>query len=140
MIRGFFRARNAPYISCQVILPRLGIEHQISFLLDTGADSTCLHPSDAQDLGIPFDMLQDESISRGIGGGASYYRESALLEFRDGPIRSVYDIQLLIAKPTEDNSGFPSLLGRNIISRWSVLYEPINGRLECRVLDADFAL
>ena len=140
MIRSFFGPRNTPYISCRVVIPRLGLDRRIDFLLDTGADSTCLHPSDAQMLGIPFDMLRDESISSGIGGGASYYRESALLAFRDGPITSGYNIRLLIARPTTSNARLPSLLGRNIISRWSVLYEPINGRLECRVLDADFIL
>ena len=140
MIRSFFGPRNAPYVSCRVILPRFGLDRRIDFLMDTGADSTCLHPSDAQDLGVPFDMLRDASISSGIGGGASYYRERATIEFRDGPITSVYDIRLLIAKPTTSNARLPSLLGRNIINRWSVLYEPINGRLECRALDADFTL
>ena len=140
MIRSFFGPRNAPYVSCRVRLPRFGLDRRISFLMDTGADSTCLHPADAERLGVPFDLLRDEAYSSGVGGSAAYYRERALLSFRDGSITSAYNIQLLIASPTTSNMRLPSLLGRNIINRWSVLYEPINGRLECRTLDADFTL
>ena len=140
MIRSFFGPRNAPYVYCRVRIPRFGLERRISFLLDTGADSTCLHPADAQQLGVPFDMLRDEAYSGGVGGNALYYRERARLSFRDGSTTSTYDIQLLIAKPTTSNLRLPSLLGRNIINRWSVLYEPINGRLECRAIEADFTL
>ena len=140
MIRGFFGSRNAPYVSCLVRIPRFEVEQRVRFLMDTGADSTCLHPFDAQDIGVPFHQSRDEAISSGVGGRAPYYRERALLSFTDGPISRVYDIRLLIARPTTGNLRLPSLLGRNIINRWSVLYEPINRRLECSALEADYTI
>lgn len=140
MISSYIDAKSAPYVYGQVVIPRLRITANVDFLLDTGADSTCLHPYDAGEIGVPFDMLRDEAYSGGVSGRASYYRERALLSFRDGPSSSVYDIRLLIARPTTSNSRLPSLLGRNIINRWSVLYEPTNGRLECSALEADFTL
>ena len=116
MIESYIETRDAPYVSGRVIIPRFGIERQIDFLLDTGADSTCLHPYDAQRIGVPFELLRDEAYSGGVGGRASYYREQALLTFRDGSVSRVYDIRLLIAKPTTSNLRLPSLLGRNIIN------------------------
>lgn len=140
MIRGFIGEREAPYIRARVILPRFGLEWEIDFLMDTGADDTCLHPMDVLNVGVPFERLGNEEISTGIGGGASYYIEPGILAFEDGAQFRLYEVELPIAKPTEDNTRIPSLLGRNIINRWSVLYEPINGRLECRVLEADLTL
>ena len=140
MIISYIAPKSAPYVSGRIVIPRFRISRVVDFLLDTGADSTCLHPYDAQEIGVPFDLLRDEAYSGGVGGSALYYRERARLSFRDGSITSAYDIQLLIARPTTSNRTFPSLLGRDIINRWSVLYEPINGRLECRAIEADFTL
>ena len=140
MIRGFIGRRNAPYMRCRVVFPRFRLMRDIDFLMDTGADDTCLHPRDAISARIPFDRLEDEVSSRGIGGGASYYRERAFLMFQDDAQMRIYDIQLHIAKPTEGNQTFPSLLGRDIINRWSMLYDPTNDRLECLVRQSDLTL
>ena len=129
MISSYIDAKNAPYVYGQVIIPRLQIAGEVAFLLDTGASVTCLHPYDAREIGVTFDLLRDEAYSSGVGGSASYYRENALIAFEDGSTTSTYDIQLHIASPTTSNRTFPSLLGRDIINRWSVLYEPINAGL-----------
>ena len=40
-----------------VFLPALGIAGAVLFLVDTGASSTCLHPSDSLSLGIDLTLL-----------------------------------------------------------------------------------
>ena len=39
MIVGKFDARGRPYVKGELTLPRLGVSHDVNFLLDTGADS-----------------------------------------------------------------------------------------------------
>ncbi len=42
MIIGEFDDRGRPYVEGRVIIPRLNINEIVTFLLDTGADGTCL--------------------------------------------------------------------------------------------------
>ena len=46
-------------------------------------------------------------------------------------------VELLIAEPSDTNNGLPSLLGRNVINRWYVEYDPANERLDIEVRHAD---
>ena len=64
-----------------VVFPRLGIHANIQFLLDTGAESTCIHPSDSLNLKMPFGELLSQSIAYGIGGSSLYYEEPAVLSW-----------------------------------------------------------
>ena len=50
-------------------------------LVDTGANVTSLHPTDCQ--GIAYDLLGLTSETTGIGGISEYYKEPALVTFRD---------------------------------------------------------
>jgi len=49
----------------------------------------------------------------------------------------LYAVELLIADPNESNDILPSLLGRNIINNWRVVYDPVNGVLEFTARRAD---
>lgn len=109
-------------------------------MLDTGADNTSLHPLAARRARIPFSQLGNRANSRGIGGMSSYFREPALLVFDDDAQSRIYSVELRIAEPNESNLGLPSLLGRNVINRWYIQYDPVNFRLECAVRYADFTL
>ena len=109
-------------------------------MLDTGADNTSLHPLAARRARIPFSQLGNRANSRGIGGMSSYFREPALLVFDDGDQLRIYSVELRIAEPSESNLPLPSLLGRNVINRWYMQYDPVNTRLECVVRNADFSL
>ena len=137
MIVGQFDAFGRPYMEGRLIIPRLQVNQNVSFLLDTGADSTCLHPGDAAGAGVPFGQLRNRGLSRGIGGKSPYFREPATLLFPDGLVARLYEVGLLIAEPDESNGNLPSLLGRNIINHWHMEYDPANGRLECTVRYAD---
>ena len=140
MIIGQFDSVGRPYVVCRLIIPRLRVSRRISFLLDTGADSTSLHPRDARDAGIAFDQLGNRHSSRGIGGRSSYFREPAILAFSDGELVRMYEVGLLIAEPNDTNESLPSLLGRNVINHWRMVYDPSEDRLEFSVRHADRTL
>ena len=106
-------------------------------LVDTGASDTCLHPADTIRARIPFDRLEGQDTVQGVGGISSYFREPASLLFEDDSNLRIYRLDLLIAAPTDSNRGLPSLLGRDVLNRWQMLYDPMNGRLECSVQSAD---
>ena len=62
MLRGRFEdTTGAPYIEGRLILTRLSLSVDISFLVDTGADMTVLCPSDAAKITLDYDLLTDEA-------------------------------------------------------------------------------
>ena len=142
MIIGRLGRRARPFVDCHLSLPGLGIATEIAFLVDTGADATYLHPHDGLQIGLPFDLLQDRTVSGGIGGVATYFPEPAVLIFTDHaiPQRYGYRIRINIAKPGDAGGRLPSLLGRDVIRRWRMDYDPTDNRLEFTVREADFTL
>ena len=142
MIIGKLGLLARPYVDCLLELPRLGVIADITFLVDTGADSTYWHPRDGVDASIPFGLLQGSSTSRGIGGTASYFPEPAVLVFTDEATRQDYgyQININIAKPDDVSDRIPSLLGRDVIRRWQMDYDPTYSNLEFTVRDADFII
>ncbi len=140
MILGAFDERGRPLIRGKIAIPRLGARGYVTFLVDTGADSTCIHPRDASRMGIPFNRLFDSEISTGIGGGSVYFREAAIVSFAEEGMERLYAIDLLIAEPREGNYEFPSLLGRDVLNRWRIVYDPIDSALEILVRSADHTM
>ena len=55
----------------------------------------------------------------------------------DDSYLQIYRLDLLIAAPTASNRDLPSLLGRYVLNRWRMDYDPAEGRLECTVRNAD---
>ena len=142
MIIGELGALDRPYLSCRLELPRLGVSSTIVFLVDTGSDYTYLHPRDGLGASVPFDLLQGRSTTRGIGGTASYFPEPAVLAFTDEVTRQDYGyrININVAKPGDVSDRIPSLLGRDVIRRWQMDYDPTYSKLEFAVRDADFII
>ena len=138
MIPGRFDSTGRPFIEGRVIIPRLQVNQSVPFLLDTGADFTCLHQDDAEDLDIPFEQLTDMRNSRGIGGRSAYFREAAILSFNDEGLTRLYRVNLFIAEPNRSSTGLPSLLGRNVINHWYMQYDPTIGSLDFTVRHADY--
>ena len=138
MISGRFDVNGRPLIRGIISLPRLGIQQPVSFLLDTGADYTCLNSRDANNLHIPSNSLRDTADVGGIGGRATYYREPATLYFQDEARFVAYDITLRIT--SSSTGGIPSLLGRDIFDNWRIEYDRIENHLECEVRTADFVI
>ena len=139
MIEGYFSPRNRPYIACRLHIARFDIFQPIQLMFDTGADITCLHPADADEIGVPFQDLHDPQSVAGIGK-AEYFREPATLFFVDGDVTHLYHIEMNIAMPNDDNRNLPSILGRDIFDFWTTTYDPVNKKLTAEVYSAHTTL
>ena len=140
MLQGRFGDTSGrPYLSGRVIVPRLNVAGNVSFLFDTGADFTLLMPADAATMNIDFNALKSPSSSFGIGGSAKAYVEPASIVFvsRDGDRLFGYNIQLYIQHPTASAMRVPSLLGRDIIDRLRVTYNKSTNELLADVVSCD---
>lgn len=139
MIRGIIGAHQRPHVRLRLQLPRWGVDRELLFRLDTGADMTVLHPYDAMVAGIPFAQLDRATLysATGVGGSVPYFQEPALLSFddQDGTTTYLYPIDLRIANLPAPGANqtlwhLPSLLGLDIINQWQTIYDPVNGQLE----------
>ncbi len=139
MIIGRFDEYGRPFIRGRLFISRLDVDSEIYFLLDTGADVTCIHPGDLKQIGIEADFLPIGSVIEpsGIGGRGRYFEETAVIFFEDETALRLYAINLYIAEPNEDMEHLPSVLGRDIINQWSMTYDPANDKLEFTVRSSD---
>ena len=125
-IQGYFQSVGgelpAPYVEAGIYLLRSGAVGVVNFLIDTGADVTCLHPEDMRVMRIDRRLLTPGSLNypRGIGGVAGYYREPALLLFPDRDRGDTFcQLAVNIYENPEDPAmeRAPSLLGRDFLNR-----------------------
>lgn len=138
MLSGRFGAGTSrPYVESAIWFPRIDVRGKISFLLDTGADQSIVYVNDIKRLRISYDMFCDEMDVAGVGGAMSCFRETAILYFADSEsaIRC-YRTDVLIPK-CDHKIGIPSLLGRDVLGNWKILYCQEENRLEIEVLKAD---
>lgn len=129
MIRGRFDHFRRPYVQGRLILPQWNIQGDVQFLVDTGADSTIIHPYDGLRLRVPFAELESEILSVGIGGRHPYCPENAVLLFEDDSRLREYHCEVLIGRPSGHSDRLPSLLGRPLLNHWRMLYDPVRDRL-----------
>ena len=136
MIKGEFDPynHNRPTVTGVVQINEMGIECVVDFLVDTGADATCMHYPDVAVAGIDQDRLKEVGVLRefgGIGGDAKYRQVSADITFEDTDRRSrTYAIELLVADTSQETMGErPSLLGRDILDLHLMVYDPQRDRL-----------
>ena len=137
MIAGYFAADGSPYVWCQLTIPGLDVFGSVRFLVDTGSDTTILHPYAGTRIGCPFDRLTRPEEFIGAGGTHVYYREPAIIEFYDDDSapREI-EIDLYIGKPHPVTNGLDSLLGRDVLNELEMEYAPRRERLSLR-LDAE---
>lgn len=126
MIRGYVDG-GRPVVDVFVSLPRIGRFGAVSFLIDTGSDSSVIHPDDALGLGIEFEHeFQGVSprASAGVGGVALEYVEEAVLSLRREDRRwEEIELDIAIAVPTRSNASLPSLMGRDVLRRYRLTFE-----------------
>ena len=138
MLRGRFGDTSGrPYMEGHVLLPRLGWSGKVSFIFDTGADTSLLMPLDAQRMGIDYGLFENEVSTLGIGGASETFTESAYLAFAGDEALYGYEIELHICKPADELMTIPSLLGRDIIDRWRVTYDRSASELLAEVISSD---
>ena len=139
MITGRFGDTSGrPFIEARLYLPRLNLSGDVSFLLDTGADASILMPADAKRLGLPFNQLEGDNECGGLGGTVHCFVERALLVFSD-PKKALYayelDIDIMHDDPQMED--VPSIVGRDVIDRWRITYDPSHSKLQVVVRSAD---
>ena len=120
-----------------VPLPRLGKRGNVSFIFDTGANTSLLMALDGQRMEIDYGRLENEETSLGIGGISENFIESAYLAFVGDAALYGCEIELRICKPAEELMTIPSLLGRDIIDRWRVTYDKSAWELLAEVISSD---
>lgn len=137
MLRGRFGdTTGRPYFDARVVLPRLEAKENVSFIFDTGADSSVLMPLDARRLGIDLSKLDEAGTATGIGGTQKRFIEPAIVIFADDNLLYAYRIQIGIISPSPETMTVPSLLGRDIIDRWRVTYDKPGNTLSAHVVSA----
>ena len=122
MIFGYFAADGLPYVQGRLILPSLRFYGTVDFLIDTGSDTTILHPGDAIDLRFPFEMLANPMEVVSVGGVQDYYSENGIIVFDDDGAALELEVELFVAKPQPDLEGLDSLLGRDILNQLGMEY------------------
>lgn len=140
MLRGRFGDTSGrPYLEGRLYIPRLSLWSDISFLVDTGADSTVLMPADGARMGIDYGNLTKSTIPAvGIGGQSFNYTEDAWVVFSDTDhALYCYYLDLDILNPIPELMDAPSLLGRVVLNRWVMHYSPTDGVLTFDVVTAD---
>ena len=112
----------------------------ISFLVDTGASVTTIAPNDGHRIGVDYGALENPQGITGIGGEARAYEEPAILCFGGSSKIYVYQLPILFLEPLEEYMQYPSLLGRDILSKWKMVYSPQENHLsfEVKVSDSFF--
>ena len=143
MLRGRFGGTSGrPFLEGRLTIPRLNLSHDISFLVDTGADRSVLLVDDTLLMGVDYSNLTlGQRMSVGIGGTARHFVEPAIVTFSE-PRRylHVYEIDLAIVQFNQDLTRMPSLLGRDILDRWRMTYNPEKKRLSFHVWSADHTI
>ena len=139
MITGRFGDTSGrPFIEGRLYLPRLNLSADVSFLLDTGADSSILMPGDANRMGVPFDRLVGDNECGGVGGIVHCFEERALVVFSEHNVALyAYELSMDIMPNDPQMLDVPSIVGRDILDRWRITYDPQRSKLAVVVRPAD---
>jgi hypothetical protein len=127
MIRGRLLGapgRLRPFVTAHLVLRAPQIVGDVDFLVDTGADSTVLAPTDTLRLGIDITQLPQGPRSTGVGGMTATVSITAAIT----PEQQTLSIPLRILAPVNRRqqaalSRIPSLLGRDVLSHFALFFE-----------------
>ena len=140
MIIGSFDSEGRPYIQGRLVIPRLGVDGHIDFLVDTGADVTTLHPAAAYTMDLPYNKLHFGSTYTGEGGEQAAAEERAVIIFIDGSKLRFYGIALAIPEASEHIEDLPSLLGQDVLKSWRMVHDKPADLLRFTAKSWDFSI
>jgi len=90
--------------------------------------------------GIHATLESGEDIG-GVSGTVSMFVEPCIMAFAEPGVGiHVYQLRLLIAPASPDLERTPSLLGRDVLDRWMMMYNPPAGELAFEVRGSDLLL
>ena len=116
----------------------MGVQARLWILVDTGCEVTTLMPKDGYRMGLRYDLLRSPQTTVGDGGPIECCPEAALLAFHeDGSQIRVYELDIDVLRSDPTTSELPSLLGRDILDCWRMIYAPSMNQLEFEVLKSD---
>jgi hypothetical protein len=138
----FGNTTGRPYIEGRLVFPGLGnLTANVSFLVDTGADVTTLMPADGVVVGVDYSQLTTKREIGGMGGISVNYMEPALAVFSEEAVAlHCYVVQVCMVPPRPEMMQVPSLLGRDILDRWRMVYSPTEGELAFEVKGSDLSV
>lgn len=118
------------YVPVYLTSTELPDVYPIFFAVDTGTDTSIISPGDALKLGIDFSKLKRSITALGIGGQVNVYiLKNVVLIFKtDSQKKPFYTLKLdkilvLGKAQTEYEKAFPSLLGLDVLSAFSLQFE-----------------
>ena len=140
IISGFFR-EGCAFIQVHLVSSKLFLDQPINFLVDTGASRTVISDRDALFLMIDYKKLRKNSEKlSGIGGSVETYTlDDTILIFKTdtGQLEIKLPILFLnhdlVSMKEEDQIKvlrIPSLLGRDILNRFRLIYSEPENKLE----------
>ncbi|MGI8912673.1 MAG: retroviral-like aspartic protease family protein [Chloroflexota bacterium] len=97
----------------------------VPLLVDSGADCTVLSPTDAAALGAEVKMFPPGPITAGVGGKRYTRVIRAVLLLGEASI----PIPLVVFEATEGAPSMPSILGRDVLSRFALVMEERTNRV-----------
>lgn len=138
MLTGRFgETTGRPYLEGRLYIPSQSINLNISFVVDTGADITLLMPSDGRRTTLDYSLLSGDKEIGGASGPMNIFTESAFLVFAEPKKRLVvYALDLGIAPDVPELESTNSLLGRDVLDHWEMLYRPASKTLIFNVISS----
>lgn len=129
---------DRPVITANLIAPDVEIGQEVSFLIDTGSDSTCLAGLDAAQAGLTPEDLGDriefeEEVVQGVTTAIELVVDHPFMlafeEHDEDRDRYSLHIELLDGVCILPESP-KSILGRDVLDRFDITFSPHAGRIE----------
>jgi hypothetical protein len=134
MIRGYLSSsatNSRPYVEALLRFPTLGdFILTVQFLVDTGADRTVLGHLDAKRLGIDLASLPAGVPTTGVGGKTP--TRTVAVELTMDSFTTSLDIVVLASAIGPHRRPVPSLLGRDVLSRFALFLDAATERVFLR--------
>lgn len=137
MVIGNFDPDYRPFVFAEMDV--YAIKAKVLFLIDTGALDIIFCDTDAKRLGIDYWKLPNPIQVTGFGGSLTARQISAEISFVGaGIVYSYGPVVLLVGEPSHTASGFPSVLGQEILHRFGMTLCHLRSQLVIEPISYDF--